>query len=97
MLLDSTFFWRDCKFTAIKDSSHNVAGYEATCKCVGHGKTCRRTSAHGGSDMVLLKLKWWLLQASQHATRNEHVKNCPHSFPGRMPTAAEFETMDFGL
>ena len=99
VLLDSTFFWRECKFTAIKDKGVSV-GYEATCRNPAHGKFCRRTlkfAPHGGSERVLLKLKWWLLQASEYDSREAHVRDCPRELPNPEPSPDQLEAAPFGV
>ena len=92
-----TFFWRGCKFTPIKGSDGSTTGYEATCNHPTH-EQCRRTllfSAHGGEDNVMLKLKWWCLQAKHYRNRRDHVHQCPHNFPGAAPTAEQLDAQSF--
>ena len=99
VLLPSTFFWRGCKFTALKGQAGEVTGYEATCKHPAHVK-CRRSlkfSAHGGRDAAMTKLKWWLLQARYYANKDEHVGGCPHDITGAVPTEADLESTSFGF
>ena len=100
-LLESTFFWRDCKFTAVRDNEFRTIGYEATCRHVSsHGKGCRRTlkfSRHGGREQTLLRLKWWLLQARHYTTKEQRVRECPYEITAPQPTEEDLETMDFGF
>ena len=81
-LLSTTFFWKGCRFTMLKVGQQHV-GWECTCRDPRHrdvGNACRRSlrfTRHGGQDMVLRKLKWWLLQSYDYDTRADHVTTCP--------------------
>ena len=103
VLLDSTFFWRDCKFTEkfslTADGVRNVVGLEVTCKHPEHVK-CRRTLAfarNGGRDKVITLLKWWCTQARHYDTKDTHVRECPKSFGDPAPTEEELDQVPFGF
>ena len=99
LLLESTSFWRECKLTRLKDKDQQISGYEITCRHPQHVR-CRRSlkfSAHGGERNVLLKLKWWCLQARYYANQKEHVGSCPRVWPGEPPTEAELDALAFGF
>ena len=103
-LLDTTFFWRGCKFTATRDSDRSEIGFEVSCKHPGHivpGKAkCRRTlkfAPNGGREKVILMLKWWCLQAGRFSSKDEHVNRCPKCFDDPAPTAEQLDAAPFGF
>ncbi|CAE7288205.1 unnamed protein product, partial [Symbiodinium sp. KB8] len=84
-LLATSFFWKGCRFTRSKADGEHI-GWECTCRDPKHREgegiaaACRRSlrfARHGGEEVVLRKLKWWLLQSYDYDTRREHVAECP--------------------
>ena len=101
VLLPSTMFWRGCRITEKRSGAGQPAhGLEASCRHPEHeGEKCRRTlkfDRHGGRDLTLKKLKWWLLQASLYRTKDEHVRVCPYTWDGDEPGDDELEATAFG-
>ena len=94
-LLESTFFWKQCRFTTIWSPQREAIGYEVSCRHPAH-ETCRRSMRfhkHGGEQMTLLCLKWWLLQASHFPDRAGHIRSCPFR-PETLPSSEELEAQE---
>ena len=96
VLLESTSFWKTCRFTVVKDKGLEV-GLEVTCRDPRHHQkglpACRRTlrfAKHGGPAQVQRLLKWWLLQSRDYGNREAHVLHCPKA-PDELPTSEQLE------
>ena len=96
VLLETTSFWKTCRFTVVKDKGLEV-GLEVTCRDPRHRQkglpACRRTlrfAKYGGPVQVQRLLKWWLLQSHGYSTREAHVLHCPKA-PDHLPTSEQLE------
>ena len=96
VLLETTSFWKTCRFTVVKDKGLEV-GLEVTCRDPRHHQKglppCRRTlrfAKYGGAARVQQVLKWWLLQSHHYGNRQAHVLQCPKE-PEVLPTSEQLE------
>ena len=95
-LLQTTSFWKTCRFTVVKDKGLEV-GLEVTCRDPRHHQKglppCRRTlrfAKYGGVARVQRLLKWWLVQSHGYGNREAHVLQCPKA-PDVLPTSEQLE------
>ena len=95
-LRESTWFWRDFRFTVVFDKGGNPNGWEAACimKHKDGGHCRKRMSYQSGAapdaiDLVVHQLKFWCVQCG-HATRAAH-RDTPIPFPDEIPDEAALE------